>query len=556
MTVIATAGHVDHGKSTLVSFLTGQETDRLAEEKKRGLTINLGYTYYEYKDQITSIVDVPGHRDFFKNTVAGFSNADAVLFVIDSTQGWSEQSEQHLKALIGLSKLNIIFVFTKLDLKESNSDEKFLIDKVSSIKNLNYKITKFDKSSTSKSSMIEEIQTFLSTCKSDYSSLWIDRSFVIDGIGRIVTGTAGPGFSVDNIIHSSSGQKLEVKSIESVNKEYFQENSSQRVAISLKKSSGPVPKRGDLLSNITFAISNHLFIEVGTENFQKIKKNTMKLFAGTTNKLVEKIFPLNVNERSYAVVRLNEAIAVPEGEKVVLHNIDTDEFIACKFIMPISNNSLIKHLIKNSRDEVSHSNLVDLLYFLPFKYDDSFFKVGEVFTNKSTLDQINKMLKVEVESINKFGIQKYLYQTFFVEEDNIDSLFSNFEDILIKENQIRLNSDTTEDNIKTLELINTELGAELSVPDINLQKFDREVIKNLFLEDKLIRVAKNILYTEVHFKKIVSIIELLPNIFTIGEFKSLSGLSRKYTIPLLEYLDSKQIIKKIDSEGTREKLLS
>lgn len=72
MTVIATAGHVDHGKSTLVNFLTGQETDKLAEEKSRGLTINLGYTFYEYADQIVSIVDVPGHRDFFKNTVAGF----------------------------------------------------------------------------------------------------------------------------------------------------------------------------------------------------------------------------------------------------------------------------------------------------------------------------------------------------------------------------------------------------------------------------------------------------------------------------------------------------
>ena len=101
MTVLATAGHVDHGKSTLVSFLTGQETDRLVEEKRRGLTINLGYTFYEFKNQITSIVDVPGHRDFFKNTVAGFSNADAILFVIDSTQGWSEQSEQHFKALVG-----------------------------------------------------------------------------------------------------------------------------------------------------------------------------------------------------------------------------------------------------------------------------------------------------------------------------------------------------------------------------------------------------------------------------------------------------------------------
>ena len=68
MTVLATAGHVDHGKSTFVNFLTGQETDRLKEEKIRGLTINLGYTYFEFKNKRISIVDVPGHVDYFKNT--------------------------------------------------------------------------------------------------------------------------------------------------------------------------------------------------------------------------------------------------------------------------------------------------------------------------------------------------------------------------------------------------------------------------------------------------------------------------------------------------------
>ena len=73
MTVIATDGHVDHGKSTLVNFLTNQETDRLAEEKNRGLTINLGYTYFEYQKRAISIVDVPGHQDYFKNTI-GKSN--------------------------------------------------------------------------------------------------------------------------------------------------------------------------------------------------------------------------------------------------------------------------------------------------------------------------------------------------------------------------------------------------------------------------------------------------------------------------------------------------
>ena len=76
MTVLATAGHVDHGKSTFVNFLTGQEIDRLKEEKIRGLTINLGYTYFKYKNTTISIVDVPGHVDYFKNTIAGFSNVE------------------------------------------------------------------------------------------------------------------------------------------------------------------------------------------------------------------------------------------------------------------------------------------------------------------------------------------------------------------------------------------------------------------------------------------------------------------------------------------------
>ena len=168
MTVLATAGHVDHGKSTLVNFLTEQETDRLKEEKSRGLTINLGYTFYEYKNETISIVDVPGHRDFFKNTVAGFSNADAILFVIDSTQGWSEQSEQHFKALIGISKLNIIFIFTKLDLPESNIDETGLIEKISTVKGLNYSILRFNKNTTTKEDLIEGIQNFVESLSNSY----------------------------------------------------------------------------------------------------------------------------------------------------------------------------------------------------------------------------------------------------------------------------------------------------------------------------------------------------------------------------------------------------
>ena len=556
MTVIATAGHVDHGKSTLVNFLTGQETDKLAEEKSRGLTINLGYTFYKYGDQIISIVDVPGHRDFFKNTVAGFSNADAVLFVIDSTQGWAKQSEQHFNALISLSKLNILFIFTKLDMKESNVDEQWLIDKVSNIKNLNYKILKFDKNSTDKVSLIEDIQTFLSTCTNEYSSFWIDRSFLIDGIGRIVTGTVGSGFSLSSPFITSRGEKLEVKNIESVNEEYTQETGSQRVAISLKKSSGKIPKRGDLLSNTAMTESIHIFIKLDTESSKEIRNNTLKLFAGTSNHLVEKIHPLRIGDETYAIAKLGKPAALPMKEKMALHNIDRDSFIPCEFTMPVNNKNLIKHLIRESKKKASYNTLYDLLYLLPFQYSDDSLRIGQMFTDEANLNLLNHYIKDNAETINKFGIKKYLLEKFYIEEADIQYLFAAFEDISVKENQIKLNTDNTEEDKKVLKLISNELGRELKVPDIDLQKFDREVVKNLFLKDKLIRISKNILYTDNHFQELLRIIEQLPATFTIAEFKSLSGLSRKYTIPILEILDSKQIIKKIDSEGTRVKLIS
>jgi selenocysteine-specific elongation factor len=556
MTVIATAGHVDHGKSTLVNFLTGQETDKLAEEKSRGLTINLGYTFYKYGDQIISIVDVPGHRDFFKNTVAGFSNADAVLFVIDSTQGWAKQSEQHFNALIGLSKLNILFIFTKLDMKESNVDEQWLIDKVSNIKDLNYKILKFDKDSTDKVSLIEDIQTFLSTCTNEYSSFWIDRSFLIDGVGRIVTGTVGSGFSLSSPFITSRGEKLEVKSIESVNEEYTQETGSQRVAVSLKKSSGEIPKRGDLLSNTALTESIHIFIKLDTESFKEIRNNTLKLFAGTSNYLVEKIHPLRIVDETYAIAKLGKPAALPMKEKMALHNIDRDSFIPCEFKMPINNKNLINHLIRESKKKASYNTLYDLLYLLPFKYSDDSLRIGQMFTDEANLNLLNHYIKDNAETINKFGIKKYLHEKFYIEEADIQYLFAAFEDISVKENQIKLNTDNTEEDKKVFKLISNELGRELKVPDIDLQKFDREVVKNLFLKDKLIRISKNILYTDNHFQELLRIIEQLPATFTIAEFKSLSGLSRKYTIPILEILDSKQIIKKIDPEGTRVKLIS
>src|SRR5687767_14533885 len=112
MRVVATAGHVDHGKSTLVLALTGMDPDRFAEEKARGLTIDLGFAWAGD----LAFVDVPGHVRFIKNMLAGVGAVDACLFVVAATEGWKPQSEEHLRILELLSVHSGVIALTKVGL--------------------------------------------------------------------------------------------------------------------------------------------------------------------------------------------------------------------------------------------------------------------------------------------------------------------------------------------------------------------------------------------------------------------------------------------------------
>jgi selenocysteine-specific elongation factor len=115
MRVVATAGHVDHGKSTLVQALTGTDPDRLIEEKRRGLTIDLGFAHTTVGTEGISFVDVPGHVRFLRNMLAGVGGVDACLFVVAATEGWKPQSEEHLRILELLGVTNGVVALTKVD---------------------------------------------------------------------------------------------------------------------------------------------------------------------------------------------------------------------------------------------------------------------------------------------------------------------------------------------------------------------------------------------------------------------------------------------------------
>src|SRR4029077_5263013 len=121
MHVVATAGHVDHGKSTLVQALTGMDPDRLAEEKERGLTIDLGFAWTTLPSgRGLAFVDVPGHVRFIKNMLAGVGAVSACLFVVDASEGWKPQSEEHLRILHLLGIEHGVVALTKTDLVDDD----------------------------------------------------------------------------------------------------------------------------------------------------------------------------------------------------------------------------------------------------------------------------------------------------------------------------------------------------------------------------------------------------------------------------------------------------
>ncbi len=467
MTVLATAGHVDHGKSTLVNFLTGQETDRLKEEKQRGLTINLGYTYFEYKSKIFSIVDVPGHSDYFKNTINGFSNVDGVLFCVDTTQGWSQQSEEHFLSLHKLGINNLLFFLTKTDKEESTFNVSDLESKLRNFKDLQYGVIEFSSINSDKLTVKKSIFEFFNKVEniSNPPSMWVDRVFTIEGIGKVVTGTASKDMEFENIFVGNQESVLDIREIQTIGKKIISSSSSSsRLAISIKKNNAYEIKKGNLLTNK----------KMKSKNFKKQK------------------------------------------------NVDSEIFF-----------TMIPEYF--TKGEIAYK------------------KIGELYIANEKLAAVEENLKSNIEIVNKFGLRKYLFENFFLDEKEIDDLSKHFSSLKINNDQVSKNLVKNID-INIFNEINNLLGNSLNVEIVELEKYDSEAVKSLFMNGYLFRVSEKIIISKNQRSDLIKIIEKLPQDFSVKEFKEVSNLSRKYTIPFLEFLDRQLITKKINSEGLRRKI--
>jgi selenocysteine-specific elongation factor len=241
--IIATAGHVDHGKSALVKALTGTDPDRLPEEKARGITIDLGFAHLELPEaQISAgIVDVPGHEDFVKNMVAGVGSIDLALFVVAADDGWMPQTEEHLQILEYLGVKHAVVALTKIDLAtDEESVEAAVREKLHGTPFASATVVR---TSTIIQRGIDELKAALASALAQTQvprdigkpRLAVDRVFTLHGIGTVVTGTLSGGTLQvgQSVVIQPSGKATRVRNLQSHNRDVTSVGPGTRTAINL-----------------------------------------------------------------------------------------------------------------------------------------------------------------------------------------------------------------------------------------------------------------------------------------------------------------------------------
>ena len=250
--ILATAGHIDHGKSSLVKALSGIDPDRLPEEKARGMTIDLGFAHLELPGGNLGIVDVPGHQDFVKNMVAGVGAVDLALLVVAADDGWMPQTEEHLQILSYLGVTRGVVALTKADLVQ---DTAVRVKEISDqLRNSPFVGADIIPLSTKTGAGLDDLKTALTTVvdqippheNHNQPRLAVDRIFTVQGIGTVVTGTLTGGTlqKGQTVLTHPPGRETRVRGLQSHNHDQEVAQPGTRTAINLAGLSRDAVPRG------------------------------------------------------------------------------------------------------------------------------------------------------------------------------------------------------------------------------------------------------------------------------------------------------------------------
>ncbi|WP_422486293.1 selenocysteine-specific translation elongation factor [Gudongella sp. DL1XJH-153] len=335
--IIGTAGHIDHGKTTLIKALTGRETDRLKEEKDRGISIELGFTYFDLPNgQRAGIIDVPGHEKFIRNMLAGVVGIDIVMLVVAADEGIMPQTAEHLAILDMAGVKKGFVVITKADMVEEEWIELVKEEVQEAVAGTFLEGSEIIPVSSTKMTGIDDaikvIQDMSGELEdrniNDMPRLPIDRVFTISGFGTVVTGTLLAGkFSVgDEVELYPTRIKSRIRSIQVHDQDAKEAFGGQRVAINLAGVKKDEIERGNIVAPLN-AMTNTMMIDVKVKLLKSLdrgidNRTRLKLYLGTEEILCRIVLldkeVLEPGDEAYAQLRLESETVAKRGDRFIL----------------------------------------------------------------------------------------------------------------------------------------------------------------------------------------------------------------------------------------------
>ena len=611
--VIGTAGHIDHGKTSLVKALTGADTDHLVEEKNRGMTIDLGFAYLN--EEIT-IIDVPGHEKFIKNMVAGVSTIQIALIVIAADDGLMPQSYEHIDILQFLNVQYAIVALTKTDIAEESWIKMVEKDISSYLDKTNFKNANIVRTSTKTLEGIDKLnKEIISLSKNliankdrGFFYLPVDRVFSKKGHGTVVTGTVlsgslAPGKEVEII---PGNNKALARSLQTHGNITSKVQMGDRAAINLSNIDKDKISRGTVLieKNLIEPSSRIIAYIKMTENTKwKIKnKQSVHLHLGTSQVVAKVItygLTLSSGQSGNVLFELNYPISAINDQRFIIRSLSPMETIAGCVVLdqnPRFSKKELKNFIKNIELDPAHrlNQLINIKWKNPLSLD----QWSKIFNVKNTLIQkwsknqniiidknflFNKIILekskrraldtlaefhsknpykksiLRDELINLLGFGKKWFEKIINELANEVSMVGA--GYALSKNKVDLN----ETDIKIANQIESKLlDSKFNLlSSINFESLTSDkALQILYIlkdKEKIIQIDSDLW---IHRNCYNNLLMLLSSFFdknkylSISEFKSLTSTTRKNAIPLLEYCDKSDLTIRENNNRTKGEFLN
>jgi selenocysteine-specific elongation factor len=584
MPIIGTAGHVDHGKSTLVQALTGRDPDRWAEEKARGLTIDLGFAWTRLGDgQEVGFVDVPGHERFIKNMLAGVGALDVALFVVAADEGWMPQSEEHLSILDLLDVRHGVVAVTRSDLVDQDLLELAVLDVDDRITGTALEDWPIVPVSAVTGDGIDVLRDTLATTLAAAAPLldcgrprlWIDRSFVVSGAGGVVTGTlTGGSLRRDDAVTVWPGdRRTRVRGLQSHEHELTEAPPGTRTAVNLAGLDTAEVGRGSLLTLPDMHTpTTRLLVDlrlVRAADAPITSRGAFHLHAGTGAWPVHLrvVDGAEIDDAGAALVMLPEELPFEIGDRLILREVGRRAVVAGGRVLdpaPQGRLSAVQRSLPHLRAVVDASPDRRAAVLLDLRgresvavlaahtgggaTDAGIRSAGTMLAAGSAaalLEQAEPLVRA-FHDANPLrpGIPKSeLASSLAVDPALLDAVIASQSRLIDSEGSIRT-SDFTGGWGPAQEAewgrVQSALRADgLAVRRASQLETDRETFHALLRDGRLVRVADDLVYLPEQVDTVLDGLGDLNDGFTVAEFRDAFGLSRRHAVPLLEWLDSR-----------------